>query len=219
MKKITFNASYTSNRPDIEQLISPNARLVLDVGCSTGKLGESIKVKYGAYVVGIELSEEMADIAKTCLDKVLVGSVSSILLENQLDGYSFDTIIFGDILEHLVDPWETLKASNRYLKEEGYVIASIPNVRFIGTIINILFKGQWPHRERGIHDKTHLRFFTLKSIKEMFLDAGYEIIKLRRNYRFIDKPHYINRISKYFALPILKGFLTYQYLIVAKKIS
>jgi len=83
----------------------------------------------------------------------------------------FDCIIFADILEHLKDPLVLLKNATSFLSDGGVIIASIPNIRHHTTIINLLFKGYWPYRERGIHDKTHLRFFTLKNIKEMIEDC------------------------------------------------
>ena len=129
----------------------------------------------------------------------------------------FDTIIFADILEHLIDPWSTLKSATGYLANDGYIIVSIPNVRFIGTIFNLIIKGDWPYRERGIHDKTHLRFFTLKTIEKMIGYADCKIIQIKRNYRIIDKPHRINKIAKYLALPYVKDFLTYQFLLVCQK--
>jgi 2-polyprenyl-3-methyl-5-hydroxy-6-metoxy-1,4-benzoquinol methylase len=212
-----FNPSYVSDRPDIERLIDSNTKSVLDVGCSIGKLGGAIKKKTGAYVIGIEISEKMGKIAKLHLDDVFIGDATNILLGDKLKKHTFDTIIFADILEHIIDPWTTLKSATQLLTKDGYIIVSIPNVRFIATIFNLIFKGSWPYRTRGIHDKTHLRFFTFNNINNMFNKAGLKIIKIKRNYRFIDKPHPINNLAKYIALPIIKEFLTYQYLLVGNR--
>jgi hypothetical protein len=70
-------------------------------------------------------------------------------------------------------------------------------------IINLV-KGYWPYREREIHDKTHLRFFTFKIIKEMFQNKGLKIVRIERNYRIIERSHLFNRFSKYFV------FLSFQ---------
>jgi hypothetical protein len=75
-------------------------------------------------------------------------------------------------LEHLKDPWTVLKGTTNFLTNSGFVIISIPNVRRYTTIFNLLFRGNWPYRERGIHDKNHLRFFTFKNIKKMLLYTG-----------------------------------------------
>jgi len=159
---INFNPSYIGIRLDLERLISPESKFVLDVGCSTGTLGKRIKDKNNAEVWGIEFSEEMAAEAACKIDKVFIGDATEIIKNGSLNNAKFDVIIFGDVLEHLVDPWTTLRLASSYLKPDGYVITSIPNVRHIDTIYNLLIKGYWPYRERGIHDRTHLRFFTKK---------------------------------------------------------
>ena len=217
IKMFNFNPSYVGSRDDILNLVPDNVRKVLDVGCSVGALGEQIKQRNSVEVVGIELDEQMAKIAKEKLDKVIIGDIEKINSVDCLIPNYFDCIIFADILEHLKDPWKVLKNITSFLSDDGVIVASIPNIRHYTTIINLLFKGYWPYRERGIHDKTHLRFFTLKNIKEMIEGAGLKIVKVKRNYRIIERPHRLNRFSKYFAFPFLKDFLTFQYLIVCKK--
>lgn len=211
-----FNPSYIGQRSDIQRLIYPNTRVVLDVGCSTGILGAAIKAKTGAQVFGIELSEEMANEALSRIDKVFVGDAEEILYQGMLDGYQFDTIVFADVLEHLVDPWSVLRKAATYLHSEGTIIASIPNIRHIDTIYHLVLKGYWPYRERGIHDKTHLRFFTRKNIVDLFENAGLSIDTIETNYRIFEKPHSLNRFSKFFAFPGLRNFLAFQYLIRAR---
>ena len=93
------------------------------------------------------------------------------------------------------------------------------------TILTLAFMGYWPYRGRGIHDRTHLRFFTLKNIKEMFAGVDMKIVRIERTYRIIEtEPEgifkylcHLNRFSKYSSIPFLKDFLTFQYLIIARK--
>lgn len=212
-----FNPSYIGLRNDILSLIPVCVNKVLDIGCGIGAFGEQIKQRNRAEVVGIEIDEKMAEVAKEKLDRVIIGNVEKIDLADYLVANYFDCIIFADILEHLRNPWKALKSTTRYLDNKGLIIASIPNVRHYTTIISLLFKGYWPYRERGIHDKTHLRFFTLKNIKEMFQDAGLEIVSIKRKYRILEMPHQCNKFSKYFACSPFKDFFTFQYLIVAEK--
>lgn len=216
--KTNFNPSYIGRRNDILNLIPDNVNKVLDIGCSTGTLGEEIKHRNSnAEIMGIELNEKMAAIAKGKLDRVILGDIEKIdFTEHFIPNY-FDCIILADILEHLKNPWDVLKRAKNYLNNEGIIITSIPNVRHYTTIINLVFSGYWPYRERGIHDKTHLRFFTLKNIKTMFNNADMNIISIKRTYRIIERPHQFNRFSKYFAFFPFKEFLTFQYLIVAEK--
>ena len=212
-----FNTSYVGPRDDILSLIPRKVQRILDIGCSTGSLGKRLKQENDVEFVGIELNKEMAMIAKTNLDKVIVADIEEINLNDYFSLKYFDCIIFADILEHLKDPWSVLINITNMLSGEGVVIASIPNIRHYTTIMELAVKGYWPYRERGIHDKTHLRFFTLKNIKEMFANSGLKITKIERNYRIIERPHHYNEFSRYFALPIIKEFLTFQYLIVARK--
>lgn len=211
-----FNPAYVGQRLDIESLVPFSTQTVLDVGCSTGMLGAAIKAKTGAQVFGIELSETMAEEALNRIDKVFVGDASQIILQGELDNYRFDTIIFADVLEHLVDPWLVLRAAKGYLNPEGIIIASIPNVRHLDTIYHLLVKGRWPYRERGIHDQTHLRFFTKQNIAELFINAGLTIDTVETNYRILEKPSSLNHFARFFAFPILKDFLAFQYLIRAR---
>ena len=214
-----FNPSYIGARNDILTLISDDVSKVLDIGCSTGALGEQIKQKNNVEVSGIELDEQMAEVAQKKLDKVIVGDVENINLADFFQPGYFDCIIFADILEHLKNPWKILRSSAKFLNAGGVVIASIPNVRHHTTITNLLFKGYWPYRERGIHDRTHLRFFALRNIKELFQYADLSIERIERNYRIIEKPHWLNRFSKCFAFYPCKELFTFQYLIVGKKLN
>lgn len=211
-----FNPSYIGLRADILNLVPNNISKVLDIGCSTGALGEKIKQRNNAEVIGIEVDEQMAKVAKEKLDNVIIEDIERINLADYFLPDYFDCIIFADILEHLRDPWRILKESIKFLDNEGVVIASLPNVRHYSVILNLIFKGYWPYRERGIHDKNHLRFFTFRNIQELFKEADLSISKVVRNYRIIERPHRFNRFSKYSAVPILGDFFTFQYLIVAK---
>jgi 2-polyprenyl-3-methyl-5-hydroxy-6-metoxy-1,4-benzoquinol methylase len=161
----------------IFNLINPNAENVLDIGCAQGNLGSAIKQKYGSKVFGFEAFPFAAEIAKTKLDHVYTGDIESynFNFKNEI----FDHIIFGDVLEHLYDPWGVLCKVRPYLKKEGSIISSIPNVGHI-TVLTDLLCGNWTYRDSGLLDKTHLRFFTLREIDKMFDYCGYKIEQIKR---------------------------------------
>lgn len=213
-----FNQSYVGPREDILALVPETATRVLDLGCSTGTLGQQVKQRNDAVVVGVELDSEMAEVARNRLDQVHVGDVEQMNLSEVLEIGYFDCVVFGDVLEHLRDPWAVLCSAQELLSKDGAVVASIPNVRHYSTIVSLVV-GSWPYRERGIHDKTHLRFFALKNIRELFAQAGLQITQLHRKYRILEHPHMINRYSKYLALGPLREFLTFQYLVTAQKLE
>jgi len=208
--------AYVGPRNDLLKFVSANSKKILDVGCSVGTLGAAIKEKTGGEVIGIEMSKEMASVAAQRIDKVIIGDAEELILDGKIQNYKFDTIIFADLLEHLRDPWSILAKAAECLSSNGKIIASIPNIRHIDTVVNLLWKGYWPYRDRGIHDKTHLRFFTKKNVIELFEDAGLSIEEIASNYRLVEKPHRINRFAKFFAIPGLRDFLVFQYLVLAR---
>jgi len=216
MNQTEFNTSYIGRRDDVLAFVPLNAKKILDIGCSDGTLGASIKEIIDAQVVGIELSEQMADSARKKIDRVFTGYVEKILFDDEFKGLSFDTIILADIIEHLVDPWKILNKIKDYLEPGGKIIVSLPNIRHIDTIFHLVFKGYWPYRDRGIHDRTHLRFFTKKNIFELFEKSGLLIERINTNYRIIEAPHRYNRFAKFFAFPGLRNFLAFQYIIQSR---
>lgn len=216
---MNFKSAYISERTDILSLIPSNVKRVLDVGCSTGVLGRQIKQSMGITVIGIEMDQDMAKVAEGVLDKVYCvdiekGDAAGILKE---DG--FDCIIFADVLEHTRDPWDILKRFLQLLNRDGCVIASIPNVRHLSTIKELLFKGKWPYRERGIHDKSHLRFFTLKNIIELFEGAGLEVLTIRRKFRLFERRSrkWRDKLAEMLAPVLGRELFVFQYLIQARR--
>jgi len=204
--------SYNSLRLDIIDLIEPKDKKILDIGCAMGKTSFELKKRGAAFVAGIELSEKVGSEASKLLDKVIIGDIEKI--DPPFEKEYFDYIIYGDVLEHLTDPWEILTKCAKYLKKDGFVIASIPNIRHYSVINDLVFKGKWPYVEEGIICKSHLRFFTLDEIKKLFAESNYKIVELRRNLSATKTIGNINRVFRY----IFTEFLTRLYLIKARKI-
>jgi SAM-dependent methyltransferase len=215
-KNIDLNPSYVGPRDDVLSLIPSHINTVLDIGCSTGTLGEDIKNKYNAEVTGIEVDEISAQLAENKIDRVILGNIENLNLVDHISYGYFDCIIFADILEHLINPWKVLSEILPFLSKKGVVIASIPNIRHYSTFVSLIFDKKWPYNERGIHEINHLRYFTYRNIMDLFQFSGFEIIKVNRNYRIIEKPNAYNRFSKYFSVFPLKDFITFQFLVVAK---
>lgn len=211
----SFNSSYTGSRQDILKLTPLSAIRILDVGCSTGELGRAIKKRQNVTVFGIEYCKEMASVANKYLDRVICGDAEKIISDNDSKLGKFDCIILADILEHLNQPWDLLKRATNLLNNDGVIIMSIPNIQFYDTLINIIFKGYFPYRKRGIHDITHLRFFAYKNIIEMIKNANLHIVRIEKNYRIVESPHWINNYGK--LLFLFGNFFVFQYLIVSKR--
>jgi 2-polyprenyl-3-methyl-5-hydroxy-6-metoxy-1,4-benzoquinol methylase len=214
-----FNPSYVGFRPEVMALVPATALRVLDVGCATGQLGAALKARTpGVEVCGIEVDAAMAKIAGEHLDAVVVASAEDLdSLDRELGAAQYDCIICGDLLEHLVDPWRFLRWAGRMTVARGVLVASLPNVGHLDTLASVFVRKTWPMRERGIHDRTHLRFFARRDLGGLLAAGSFEIRALRRTYRVLERPHRINLAAKYLAAPGLRDLLTYQFLLLAEK--
>lgn len=135
---------YRFPRREMLQYIPEGVHRVLEIGCGEGLFGRELKkirAKQGitVEVTGIELDAERAVAAAAHLDRVLIADVERDGLDLSL-GY-YDCIVFNDVLEHLVYPWRVLDKIGKYLHSNGYIVASIPNVRYLGVIKDLLVQG------------------------------------------------------------------------------
>lgn len=168
---------YKQTRPEMIEFVPETARKILDVGCGSGLFGEQLKHNLNSEVWGIELDDNAARLAEEKIDRVLSGDIFQLV--NDLPNSYFDCVIFNDVLEHLVDPFDLLLKIKNKLSANGVIVCSIPNVRYLLNLKDLLVKKQWKYEDAGILDKTHLRFFTEKSIIDMFDLLDYKIIRMQ----------------------------------------
>lgn len=160
-------------RGEVVPFIPDSATHVLDVGCGGGAFGALLKrVRKSVTVCGIEPNLDRARLAQSRLDEVICG-----YFPDDLPRRRFDVVIFNDVLEHLPDPWSTLRSARDYLDSNGTVIASIPNVRSVDVIADLLIRREWMYGDEGVMDRTHLRFFTRRSATRLFAEAGYTVLR------------------------------------------
>lgn len=172
-------AYYDNINQDLLLRMNLQARSVLELGCGAGALAQAYKALHPAInYVGVELFPEAGHLAEKVLDQVLIGDLddSSVLFElsQMTPKNGFDLVVCGDILEHLKDPWKVLRDVYGLLSEKGECLACLPNVGH-WSVVAQLIGGQWNYADQGLLDRTHLRFFTLDSIYEMFRSAGYVV--------------------------------------------
>lgn len=159
-------------RPEMSCFVPLTAKRILDVGCSVGNFGEFLKSERSIEVWGVEVDEQAAAIAAKKLDNVICGGFGDNL---NLPAKHFDCIVFNDVLEHMVDPHAALVYAKQLLQNGGKVVASIPNVRYFDNLWSLVIHKNWEYVDSGILDKTHLRFFTVKSIPSLFSNSGFNI--------------------------------------------
>jgi 2-polyprenyl-3-methyl-5-hydroxy-6-metoxy-1,4-benzoquinol methylase len=167
---------FSSSRSEMLRYVPADVRDVLEVGCGGAAFAAEIKRTRHARVTGIEPFETAAETAATRIDEVLQTGAEEGL--GRLRGRFFDCIVFNDVLEHLVDPESILAAAASLLRPQGTVVASIPNMRYLPVLRDLVLRGEWRYTNDGILDRTHLRFFTHKSIAELFAACGYRVHKL-----------------------------------------
>ncbi len=166
--------------PDLLSIMPEAVGRVLEFGCNDGALGKAYKEKFpDTHYISIEINPDAAAKASQHVDKIVNGDCEKVeVIEQALDGQPVDCIVYGDVLEHLHDPWAALKLHSSYLTKNGVVAACIPNIQH-WTIINNLFHGYWEYQDSGILDRTHLRFFTHRSVRALFEGAGLFIDFIR----------------------------------------
>lgn len=196
-----FGSSPHGSHMKIIGLVGEN-KMVLDVGCATGYIGKRLKKK-GCALVGIEIDKECAKIAKGVYSDIIIADIEKLDVISYPEHF-FDVIVFADILEHLKNPDATLIKFKKYLKNDGAIIVSLPNIARIEIRLKLLL-GKFDYEEIGILDRTHLRFFTLKTAKHLLEKNGYKIISV----------DYSGLASKYFFLKPLPTLFAYQFIIKA----
>lgn len=120
----------------------------------------------------MEANAAAAAVAATRLDKVIAGRFPEDVGPEE---GPFDCVVFNDVLEHLIDPWEALRLTRPLLSEAGRVVAMIPNIRHVRAVMPLLFRGRWDYADTGLLDRTHLRFFTRATMIDLFETAGYTV--------------------------------------------
>ncbi len=203
---------FTHQRPEMLAFLPNGCKKILDIGCGEGIFAQQLKNREDAETWGIELMEIPGEKAKKVLDRVFIGPCENYL-DDLPDNY-FDAIYCNDVLEHLIDPYTVLAKLKNKLSDKGVVISSIPNIRYHDAFKKVWLQKNWEYEGHGIFDKTHMRFFTKKSIAKMYTDQGYTIISHKGVNRTRSLKPYIYNIP--FLFTAMDMFYL-QYATVARK--
>jgi 2-polyprenyl-3-methyl-5-hydroxy-6-metoxy-1,4-benzoquinol methylase len=162
---------YKLYRNEMIPLLPKQYSKVLEIGCGEGNFRENLSQENEYW--GVEPIKSAANIASQKLYKVLVGTYQETF--NQIPDDYFDLVICNDVIEHMIDHDEFLQSIKQKLKNNSYLVASIPNVRYVENLFEVLIQKDWEYKDRGILDRTHLRFFTKKSLYRTIDNNGFFI--------------------------------------------
>lgn len=155
---------------------------VLEFGPANGRLTRYLKENKGCVIDIVEIDEESGEEASEYAKKALIGNE-----KGDIEKYywldieeKYDFIIFADVLEHLVNPWEVLKRCKKVIHQNGKILVSVPNVAHNSIIIDLM-NDRFTYNPTGLLDNTHLRFFTRESFERMAQREGWAIVEEKTN--------------------------------------
>jgi 2-polyprenyl-3-methyl-5-hydroxy-6-metoxy-1,4-benzoquinol methylase len=194
-------------------------RRLLDVGAADGMLSRQLTQR-GWRVTAIEGDPALAQAGARHCERMIPVNLDR---EIPVGEGPFDVIVYGDVLEHLVDPLRVLVELDRCLVPGGFVIISVPNIAHLWIRL-LLLVGRFDYLDRGILDHSHLRFFTERSLRAMLADAGltigrftatpaplYQILPVSWHRRWVAATHSINAVIA----RKVRRLLGYQFIVLA----
>lgn len=195
-------------------------RRILDVGAADAIVSRRLTER-GWRVTGIEGDPALAQAGAPHCERMITANLNRVIPEVQ---GPFDAILYGDVLEHLIDPLRVLVELDRSLAPDGFVIISVPNIAHL-YIRLLLLLGRFDYIDRGILDNTHLRFFTARSLRALLADAGlvierftatpaplYQVLPPSWHKRWVAATHTVNALIAR-NLPRVLG---YQFIVLAR---
>ena len=192
MKQTPATDEFNQN---IFDLLRDDALKILEIGTGSGAMANAYKMKNSSVkYIGVEIFPEYKTLSERYCDKVYLEdfeSPSKALID---ETYDADFIIFADVLEHMINPWKVLQLLASRIPDHCRVIASIPNIQH-WSIQMRLMSGDFRYADSGLLDRTHLRFFTRKTILTLFLENGFSINQIiPRIFDFPNQDTYLNLV-------------------------
>lgn len=155
---------------------------VLEVGCASGSQTRFLKETLAYRMTGIEVDELAAEDTRPYCENLIIGNIENLDLTTQLGDKRFDVITFAGVLEHLYEPAEALRKTHPFLKKDGYLIASIPNIAHAAVCWE-LAHGRFDYQKYGLLDNARIRFFTKKNVVGLFDEVDYKIASWDRAFK------------------------------------
>ena len=184
---------------------------VLDVGCGPGYLAEYLTKQKNCIVAGVEQDPRLAEIARRVCAEVHEVNLEAEGLR-KIQG-KFTAIFFGDVIEHVRNAPELLRQASELLEVDGRVIVSTPNFVHIKNRLRVL-SGRFEYRDAGLLDRTHVHFYTKKTLYGLLEETGYRIVKTDFTTGVMDLASLRNRTLHVLAKAYANLF-AYQFIVAA----
>lgn len=174
--KFLRKEGFSQSHLKVIEIVGRN-KIVLELGSSSGYMTKVLK-ENGCRVDIVEIDKDDAKKAKKFARNAFVGSLEDDRVFERITG-EYDAIVMADVLEHIKDPQNLLnKIKNNLKKKKGKLVVSIPNIACWSMRRDLFFKGSFDYQDRGLLDRTHLRFYTYYSIQQLLINSGYKIINI-----------------------------------------
>ena len=187
MSKYDYGLDLKNNnnsRKLVDDSITENS-LILEFGPSSGELTKHLSENKHCIVDIVEIDSEAGTIAakysRNALLGNMLGDIENYIWKDKFKGLKYDFIVFSDVLEHLYNPKAVLEQCKHYLKNNGKIIISVPNIANNAIILNLL-RDQFEYTSTGLLDNTHVHFFSLLSLEKMITEVGLVPVKRRATY-------------------------------------
>jgi 2-polyprenyl-3-methyl-5-hydroxy-6-metoxy-1,4-benzoquinol methylase len=193
-------------RDDILSMIPSDGRVIGSVGCGYAKT-EGILVSLGREVHGVDISPRAIEVARARLTSARVVSPDERV---PFKPDSLDGLILADVIEHMPQAWDYLAYFARTVKPGGWVVISVPNMRYVSALATLVLGGEWPEDPIGIFDGTHLQVMTHRRLTRWARQAGLELQQWydKYDYRFVRRN--VCRLVNRMTFGSFRSFLTYQ---------
>lgn len=156
-----------------------NNKAVLEIGCGPGSQSKVFREQLGCDVVGVEIDPVRAEKARAYCREVHVANLDTEDIGKFLKDEKFDVVVCADVLEHLRNPEALLVKLKSFLKADGCLVTSIPNITH-ASIVYEMIHGRFEYKTEGLLDSTHIKLFSCKSALSLIEDAGYWIAELQK---------------------------------------
>jgi 2-polyprenyl-3-methyl-5-hydroxy-6-metoxy-1,4-benzoquinol methylase len=196
---------------------------VLEIGSGPGSITKQLKGTGDCRITALEIDPIAIELVKPFCEAVHSADLNTADWDGVLDGEKFEVVLAADVLEHVYNPLAVLKKMASLVSDGGRVVLSLPHVGHSAVAACLLLE-DFDYRDWGLLDKTHIRFFGLKNIQTLVLDAGLAITRVEFVVRHPDETEFAAKWAQ-LSSSVQQALLTnrygyvYQVVLEAKMIS